>query len=108
MSGESGRSGGGPAGGGSCKRVSLTSPSNRESDPEGYVFGTGWGKVWNVGGNDMLHNVCVHTDPWLGDIARGRTAETRGVALFMSGGREQALQRFLDYRFIDDDDAGLG
>ncbi len=67
-----------------------------ESDPEGYVFATGWKEVWQVGGNDMLHNVCVHTDPFLGQIQPKEKRRTDGVLLFLEGNREEALAKFLE------------
>lgn len=66
-----------------------------ESDPPGYVFGLGWPDVWSVGGNDMLHNVCVHSDPRIGDIAAGAGKKVKGIVIFTAGDRREALKRFL-------------
>lgn len=66
-----------------------------ESDPPGYVFGLGWPDVWNVGGNDMPHNVYVHSDPRIGDIGAGAGKKAKGIVIFTAGDRREALKRFL-------------
>lgn len=66
-----------------------------ESDPPGFVVAMGWPDVWNVGGNDMLHNLCVHTDPRIGSVGAGESRRIQGILIFAQGNREQALDKFL-------------
>jgi hypothetical protein len=66
-----------------------------ESEPPGFVSAMGWQDVWNVGGNDMLHNLCVHTDPRVGTLGAGESKRIEGMLIFEEGDRHQALEKFL-------------
>ena len=62
-----------------------------ESVPGRHVVGTGFENVYNVGGNDMPHNLCIHADARLGDIPKGGSAQTRGIIVMTEGTKEDAL-----------------
>ena len=86
-------------------KISLGSQTDRgfiavESESREYVVGTGWKEVWQICGNDMPHNICIHTDPWLGSIPSGGHARSRGMIVFMKGSREEALDRYLESSFL--------
>jgi hypothetical protein len=72
-----------------------------ESASGKYVIGTGWQDVFNLGGNDMRHNVCIHADARLGDIASGRIKTTSGMVIFMQGKKEEALDRYLKSKLFN-------
>jgi len=67
-----------------------------ESEPPGFVSAMGWQDVWNVGGNDMLHNLCVHTDPSVGTLGAGQSKKIEGMLIFEEGDRHRALEKFLE------------
>jgi len=67
-----------------------------ESEPEGYVLGTGWEDVGSIGGNDMMHNICIHANLLLGSISPGQKAKARGIIVFLPGSKEKALQLYLE------------
>jgi hypothetical protein len=66
-----------------------------ESEPPGFVVAMGWSDVWNVGGNDLPHNVCVHTDPRLGNVRAGEYKGIEGILIFEDGDKRQALEKFI-------------
>jgi len=71
-----------------------------ESEPIGFVVAMGWPDVWNVGGNDMLHNLCAHTDPRVGTVRAGESKKIEGMLIFKEGTRQQALEEFLHSRLF--------
>ena len=62
----------------------------------GFVSAMGWQDVWNVGGNDMPHNLCVHTDPRVGTLGAGESKKIEGMLIFEEGDRRKALEKFLE------------
>jgi hypothetical protein len=71
-----------------------------ESEPSGFVAAMGWPDVWNVGGNDMLHNLCVHADPRVGTVRVGAGKGIEGILIFAEGSRQRALEIFLQSRLF--------
>ena len=71
-----------------------------ESEPPGFVVAMGWPDVWNVGGNDMLHNLCVHADPRVGTVRPGQSKGIEGILIFEEGNRQRALAKFLRSRLF--------
>ena len=81
-------------------KIEITRPGQpalvaTESEPPGFVAAMGWPDVWNVGGNDMLHNLCVHADPRVGTVRVGESKRIEGILIFEEGNRQRALEKFL-------------
>ena len=81
-------------------RITMAGPDQPaliavESEPPGFVAAMGWQFVWNVGGNDMLHNLCVHVDPSVGTLRAGESGKTEGMLIFEKGDRQRALDTYL-------------
>ena len=86
-------------------KIEITRPGQpalvaTESEPPGFVVAMGWPDVWNVGGNDMLHNLCVHADPRVGTVRPGQSKGIEGILIFEEGNRQRALEKFLQSRLF--------